>query len=257
MKDRGFIVERGFNKTISPFTEMIEKRGCKHKAPGFVTLVKEFYANMVGVRGKMVCVRGKWISFCREKINEAFNLNEQKDGSKFKKLLKEKEYQKIVDLLINRKGKWKATRKTPHESIVRGSLTEEAKVLFYFISSVLLPSKHLSTMRKNEAILLYALLKGCKINVGKIIENFIMSYYRSKYRGLILHPTTINRLCILGGVNGDWEKEETYPRAFPLTLIGITKGPKNRSRETEIETEEEGDNKENDQVPLESQAQEQ
>ena len=45
---------------------MIEKRGwkslCEHKAPGFVALVKDFYANMVGVRGKMVCVRGKWIS---------------------------------------------------------------------------------------------------------------------------------------------------------------------------------------------------
>ena len=27
IKDRGFIVERGFNKLISPFIEMIEKRG--------------------------------------------------------------------------------------------------------------------------------------------------------------------------------------------------------------------------------------
>ena len=41
----------------------------EHKAHGFVELVKEFYANMVGVRGKMVCVRRKWISFSREKIN--------------------------------------------------------------------------------------------------------------------------------------------------------------------------------------------
>ena len=27
LKDRGFIVERGFNKLISPFFEMLEKRG--------------------------------------------------------------------------------------------------------------------------------------------------------------------------------------------------------------------------------------
>ena len=27
MKDRGFIVERGFNKLISPLSEMLEKRG--------------------------------------------------------------------------------------------------------------------------------------------------------------------------------------------------------------------------------------
>ena len=88
---------------------MIEKRGWQllgeHKAPSFVALVKEFYANKVGVKGKMVCVRGKWISFSKEKINETLNLKEQKDSSKFKKLLKEPKYQKIVDLLTNGKGK--------------------------------------------------------------------------------------------------------------------------------------------------------
>ena len=201
-----------------------------------------------------MCVRGKWISFSRERINENFNLNEQKDGSKFKKLLKETEYQKIVDLLTDGKGKWKVTRKTPHESIAK-ALIKEAKVGFYFVSSVLLPSKHLITVRKNEAVLLYTLLKGYKINVGKIIENSIMSYYKSKYRGLIPHPAIITRLCILRGINGDWEKEETCLRASPLTLTRITKGSKDRDRETEIETtEEERDNRENEQVPFESPA---
>ena len=145
---------------------MLEKRGWQilgdHKAPGFVALVKEFYVNMVGVKGKKVCVKGKWISFSREMIKETFNLKVRKDGSKFKKLLKEIKYQKIVDLLTCGKRKLRATRKTPHESIAKGSLIEEAKVWFYFISSVLLPSQHLSIVRKNEAILLYALLKGHK-----------------------------------------------------------------------------------------------
>ena len=49
-----------------------------------------------------------------------FNLNEQKDGSKFKKLVKEPKYQKIMDLLTDGKGKWKSTKKTPYESIARG-----------------------------------------------------------------------------------------------------------------------------------------
>ena len=127
LKDRGFIVEKGFNKLISPFIEILEKRGWQllgeRKAPGFVALIKEFYANMVGVKGKKVCARGKWISFSRETINEMFNMKVKKDGSKFKKMLKEPKYQKIVDLLIGGKGKWKATSKTPHESITRGSLT--------------------------------------------------------------------------------------------------------------------------------------
>ena len=51
LKDRGFIAERGFKRLISPFTEMLEKRGWQslgeHKEPSFAALVKEFFANLV------------------------------------------------------------------------------------------------------------------------------------------------------------------------------------------------------------------
>ena len=62
---------------------------CEHKAPRVVDMVKEFYSKMVGMKEKTVYVIGKWISFSREKINQTFNLNERKNGSKFKKLVKE------------------------------------------------------------------------------------------------------------------------------------------------------------------------
>ena len=168
-----------------------------------------------------------------------FNLKVQKDGSKFKKLLKEPGYQKIIDMLTAEKGKWKGTKKTLYKSISRGDLTEEAKVWFYFISYVLLPSKHLNIVRRDEAILLYALLKGYRINVGKIIEKSILRYSESNYRGLIPHLATITSLCLLGGVEAEWEKEETYPRASPLTLKGVTNGPKNKGKGKEKEMEEE------------------
>ena len=52
-------------------------------------------------------------------------------------------------------------------------------------------------------------------------------------------------------------KKKTCPRAPPLTLTGITKGPKNKGKEKEVETEEEeGDDKGNEQVHLESSVQE-
>ena len=177
--------------------------------------VKEFYSKMVGMKEKTVYVKGQWISFSREKIDQTFNLNERKNGSKLKSLVKELDYQKIVDLLTDGKGRWKSIRKNPHESIARGLLTEEAKVWFYFICSVILPSKHLSTVREKEVVLLYAILKGYKFNEGKIIENSILSYYRGSYKGLVPHPTLITRLCFLGGVEGDWEEEETCPKASP------------------------------------------
>ena len=187
-----------------------------------------------------------------------FNLKVQKDGSKFKRLLKEPEYQKIVDLLTSGKRRWKAMKKTLFESIARGFLTEEAKVWFYFVSSILLPSKHLSTVRRNEAILLYALLKGYKINVGKIIENYFMSYSISKCRGLIPHPAIITKLCLLGGVIGDWDVEERCPKVSPLTLTGVMKGPKNKEKNKERETEEEmGNERDNEPAHWESPPQDQ
>ena len=94
---------------------MIEKRGwslfCEHKPTGFAAIVRQLYANMMGKKEKSCYVRGKWISFDREAINKTFNLKELKNGSKFKYLQKNPEYQKIVELLTDRKGEWKAIKK--------------------------------------------------------------------------------------------------------------------------------------------------
>ena len=94
----------------------------------------------------------------------------------------------------------------------------------------------MSTVKEKEAVLLFAILKGYKFSVGKIIENSISSYYREGYRGLVPHPTLITRLCILGSMEGDWEEEETCPKTSPLTLTGVIKGPKNSGKEKAAET---------------------
>ena len=215
LKDRGFIAKRGFKKVISPFAEMLEKRGWQsldeHKEPGYASLVKEFFVKMVEKEGKRVYVRGHWVEFDREEINRLFSLRVKKVGSNFKKQLKEPKHQKIVDLLTGGKGEWKGTKKTPFKSIARGDLTEEAKVWFYLISSVLMPSKHLSTVKREEAILLYALLKGYKINVGKMIEKSILGYFESKCSVMIPHPATITRLCIQGGARKNGGSRKPIP----------------------------------------------
>ena len=71
---------------------MLEKRGWQslgeHKAPGCAALVKEFFANMVKEEGKKIYFRERWIDFSKDKINGLFNLKVQRDGSKFKSVLK-------------------------------------------------------------------------------------------------------------------------------------------------------------------------
>ena len=138
----------------------------------------------------------------------------------------------------------------------RGALTEEAKVWIYFISFVIVPTKHLCSVREQEAILLYVFLKGYKINIGMLIEESIRGYHHSNKKGLIPYPTTITILCLWAGVKGNWEEEEKCPRVSPLTLTGVTKGPKGKRQkevvvvdaETEQETNAENDRREIEEV---------
>ena len=92
------------------------------------------------------------------------------------------------------------------------------------------PTRHLSTVREQEAIMLYAILKGYKINIGTIIENSIMRYHEGNKRGVIPHPATVTILCLKAGVKGDWGTEEEVPLAPPLLLTGVTKGPRNQKK---------------------------
>ena len=75
-----------------------------------------------------------------------------------------------------------------------------------------------------------------------------MGYHLSNKRGLIPHLATITKLCILARVKGIWETEEVCPRVSPLTLTGVTKGPRNRKHkeiiEVEVEPKEGNDNME-------------
>ena len=146
-------------------------------------------------------------------------------------------YDKILNLLTAGQGKWEATKKNPHYAINRGSLTEEAKVWFYFFCSVIILTKHLCSVKDHEAMILYAMLKGYKMNVGRLIEGSIKGYHLSNMRGLIPHLATITRLCILAGVKGSWEEEEQCPQVSPLTLTRVIKGPRNKKQKGLIEAE--------------------
>ena len=231
--NKGFVAERRFKNPITPFKELIEKRGwetlCAHRRAGYVAVVKEFYANLVGRKDNTVYVRGVWVPYGAQAINQVYGLAGLKHGSKFKKLLENPDLKKIAEKLTDGKAQLRQEKGGP-KILNRGSLTEEAKVWFYFLASVLVPTRHLSTVREQEAVMLYAILKGYKINIGAIIENSIMRYHDGNKRGLIPHPAIVTILCMKAGVKGDWGTEEEVPLASPLVLTGVTKGPRNQKK---------------------------
>ena len=168
----------------------------------------------------------------------------QKHGSKYKKITDNPNREKIARKLTDGKVKWGQGR-GEKKIINMGDLTEEAKVWFYFLASVMVPTKHVCTVREQEAIILYAMLKGYKLNAGAIIENSIMRYHEGNKRGLIPHPTTIRRLCLRAGVKGTWEEEEECPKVSPLTLTGVSNGPRNQKKKGVIVEADSRDENEN------------
>ena len=230
---KGFVAERQFKNPITPFKEMIEKRGWEtlsaHRRSGYAAVVREFYSNLVGMKDNTVYVRGVWVPYGAQAINQVYEMAGHKHESKFKKLLENPDLKKIAEKLTDGKAQLRQEKGGP-KTLNRGSLIEEAKVWFYFLASVLVPTRHLSTVREQEAVMLYAILKGYKINIGTIIENSIMRYYEGNKRGVIPHPATVTILCLKAGVKGNWEAEEEVPLTSPLLLTGVSKGPRNQKK---------------------------
>ena len=95
---KGFIRERGFSTFISPFSEITENRGwnlfCNHNPPGYAAVVREFYSNMIDMKEDAVYVRGVWVPMGHEKIDEVLQIKDPKNGSKYKKLVREPNHKK-------------------------------------------------------------------------------------------------------------------------------------------------------------------
>ena len=109
----------------------------------------------------------------------------------------------------------------------------------------MVPTKHVCTVLEQEAIILYAMLKGYKLNAGAVIENSIMRYHEGNKRGLIPYPASITRICLSAGVKETWEEEEECPKVSPLTLTGVSKGPRNQKKKgviIEADSREENEN---------------
>ena len=87
---------------------------------------------------------------------------------------------------------------------------EAKKVWFYFINSVLNPSKNVLTMRQDRSILLYALVKGQNLNVRKLVAQSILDYTENSFSRNIPHLALITLLCINGGVTFS-ETEDKCP----------------------------------------------
>ncbi|KAH0449224.1 hypothetical protein IEQ34_023024 [Dendrobium chrysotoxum] len=71
----------------------------------------------------------------------------------------------------------------------------------------MLPSKNISVVTKDRALLNYAIQKDYTIDVGKLIWYSIMCIMRCSTSMGLGHPSLVYTLSVAAGVRGDQNKE--------------------------------------------------
>ncbi|KAK5835791.1 hypothetical protein PVK06_011499 [Gossypium arboreum] len=133
-------------------------------------LVHEFYANLTSSELTEVPVHRIEVLITSNAINEFFELPdfENDDYSSLMSNIKPKNLYEILEELIVLGSKWIVSKQGIH-SCQREYLTPLTKVWFYFIRFSLMPSSHGTTISLERMVLLYSILIGKTIDVGKII----------------------------------------------------------------------------------------
>ena len=157
-------------------------------------------------------------------LSQLFKHREGGECTEFENLKNNPHFKEIVKEITSGQGEWQRIRTISHAYNNRGDLTQFGKVWFYFVNFVLNNSKHVSIVRKDRAILLYALVKGYEINVVRIVEISIMDYAKGNFAGNIPHPYLITHKSVIQeGVKFNEEEDERCPKTSPLTLVGVLK----------------------------------
>lgn len=85
-------------------------------------------------------------------------------------------------------------------SFPRGDLSRFGKAWFYFLCAKLMPFSHVSEVNKAKVVLLYSIVKGKTIYVGKIIYRSILATLRGGATSGLPHPSLICGLRRNAGV---------------------------------------------------------
>ncbi|KAG9458683.1 hypothetical protein H6P81_003191 [Aristolochia fimbriata] len=138
-----------------------------------VPLVREFYANANVARRWECSVRGQTIVYDSCIINMVYQT--PWEGLDDYYTLKDRVTpEEVGAFMCPNRTTWKM-RNDNHISIPKKYLNKEAMVWLYFVCAKLITSLHYSTVTKDRAFLIYAIMKGKTIDIGKVISEGIVA----------------------------------------------------------------------------------
>ncbi|KAK5826165.1 hypothetical protein PVK06_021077 [Gossypium arboreum] len=159
-------------------------------------LVREFYTNLTSSEMTEVPVHEIKVPINSNANNKFFELPDFKNDEYFTLLrnIKLQNLQEILEELIVQCSTWTVSKQGIH-TCRREYLTPLAKVWFYFIRFNLMPSSHGATISLERMVLLYSILTGKTIDVGKIILREIRNC-AVKRSGPVHFPFTVTILYL-------------------------------------------------------------
>nr|XP_043636443.1 uncharacterized protein LOC122607520 [Erigeron canadensis] len=204
--NRDLFMERGFTDSESDLlklpdsiTRVIEAHKwetfCQNPSSASIPLVREFYANYDPEFPNLVRVRGKLVNASASAINSLYLLTDHQisffeSGSKSKVL----SLSAMRDIILELTGKRVTCKRAKNMYISREDLKAGLDIWVMFIKFNLLPTPYDTAISKDRAILLYCIMLGKPINVGKVIAKQIRKCASLK-SGDLWFPSLITRLC--------------------------------------------------------------
>ena len=137
-----------------------------------ISIVREFYVNLVDQALKRVWVRGKWVPFNSKTIKSFYNLPSMENEASGK-LRDEPNYKEIIKFLTNDQEKWKVNSEGKVVNFKAKGLNYIPKVWHHFITSRILPTTNVCEVNRERVILNFTILHNIKFDVGMIIEEAI------------------------------------------------------------------------------------
>ena len=216
--EKNFIPERKFipSPDNGNLMAQIEERGWTKLATietrAIMDLVREFYANLGATEetSPSVTVRGVFVSITSRAINEHLGLPSIPDDD-YHKLALNPPFDDILATLCGPGALWKRNQAGEPLELKTTHMSKYAKTWAHFVSSNIMPSTHTHGLPISKAVLLYCIVTGRSVNVGKIIRAKMFDAAKCSTTGGLGFGGLITEMCETANVK-TYDDEERAPK---------------------------------------------
>jgi hypothetical protein len=219
VSSRNLVKERGINISrhlYPPIADTIEARQwtkfTAQPSVAVVPVVREFYANALKHKDYSVVVRGISVSFASEAINELYELPNIENDEHSALSTDGFDADELLQVLCSPGAQFKWHNGAPL-SFPKSKLNPLGRLWLHFVCGKLLPGDFKTDVSADRGLLLYCIITGKSIDVGKVIQHSISYSINPNTTGGLTHPSLITELCRKAGVPIAKTEETERPRS--------------------------------------------